>query len=298
MKLDKIITLTGADDWNRLRFIAMERSLRAVGCTLPVRVIPFDDNRFPLPANSTWWEDKELTGWLAEKKASNKLRKYQTLLVANYHFVDTDIVFLKNPEPVLAPYHGFITSDGHWNNPQGNTYTEQSLKMFKAKTTTWQKSVFNSGQYACDEALYSLRELQHTCERPEFAPTCLYYRLRDQFAMNMLVNTTDVRVTNLTLPPLCMESTWAGDYDDDQYEQYWQEEDRKPYIIHWAGIAMNKYRPINKLFYDFLTAKEKSEWDTLVLARYLPKRAHRKYGIFQPVAVRLKKAYEGLVWGR
>ncbi len=294
MMLDKIITLTGADDWNRLRFTAMERSLRAVGCHLPVWVIPFDEKRFALPPNSTYWENQELIRWFAQKKASNKLRKYQTLLVGNYHFVDTDIVFLRNPETVLAPYGGFVTSDCHWNNPEGNTYTEQSLRMFKEKTTTWQKSVFNSGQYACDRALYTLEELQRTCELPEFAPTCLYYRLRDQFALNMLVNTTDVQVTNLTLPPLCMESTWAGDYDDDRYAHYWQQEARKPYIIHWAGVPMNQPRPINGLFYEFLTRAEREEWNQQVQRKYAPKRVPQKYGVFQPVAVRFKKAYQAL----
>lgn len=44
MKIDKIITM--ANKTVRLQFLAMERSLRSTGCTLPIWVIPFDNNTF------------------------------------------------------------------------------------------------------------------------------------------------------------------------------------------------------------------------------------------------------------
>jgi hypothetical protein len=47
MKIEKIITL--ANNKVRLRFLAMERSLRATGCQLPLLVIPYDDKLFELP---------------------------------------------------------------------------------------------------------------------------------------------------------------------------------------------------------------------------------------------------------
>jgi hypothetical protein len=42
MKIDKIISM--ANQKVRLRFLALERSLRASGCQLPILVIPYDDN--------------------------------------------------------------------------------------------------------------------------------------------------------------------------------------------------------------------------------------------------------------
>ena len=33
----------------------MERSLRAVGCDLPLLVIPYDEDLFELPPNAEWW---------------------------------------------------------------------------------------------------------------------------------------------------------------------------------------------------------------------------------------------------
>ena len=67
MKLECIVTMASAAV--RLRFLAMERSLRAVGCTLPLRVIPYNDERFELPAGATWWEMPEITTWLARQGA-------------------------------------------------------------------------------------------------------------------------------------------------------------------------------------------------------------------------------------
>lgn len=159
MKIEKIITLTSADDWNRLRFLAMERSLRAVGCDLPLWVIPFDEKRFDLPENAIWVMDENLFKWLNANSAHPLTRKYICLLYANYHFVDTDIIFLKNPQQVLKEYKGFITSCGHWNNPHNQTYTNQSLQLLKSKSSLWQKNVFNSGQFACDIALYTHHSL-------------------------------------------------------------------------------------------------------------------------------------------
>ena len=59
MKIDKIISM--ANQNVKLRFLAMERSLRATGCKLPLLVIPYDNNLFELPAGSTWWEVPEIT---------------------------------------------------------------------------------------------------------------------------------------------------------------------------------------------------------------------------------------------
>ncbi len=52
MKLDCVVTL--ANRAVRLRFLGMERSLRATGCDLPLKVIPYDDARFDLPGRAEW----------------------------------------------------------------------------------------------------------------------------------------------------------------------------------------------------------------------------------------------------
>jgi len=263
MKLEKIITL--ANEPVRLRFLGMERSLRATGCDLPLLVIPYDERRFELPANATWWTTGVRT-WIQQERAHPTMFKYQCLTTPNFQFVDSDVVFLKNPAKVLAGEEGFITSCGHWRNPD-HTVTSESLAILKAKSTCWQRYVFNTGQFACDRALYTEEELKRACLDPRYVETSLRLPHHEQPGVVLLTNLAGVPIRNLTLPPTCMESTWAGDYVEGNYEDYWRDETRKPYLIHWAGCDMWDPRAIDPLFTQYLTATELKEWKEQVAAR-------------------------------
>src|SRR5690606_27482051 len=128
-------------------FLAMERSLRATGCRLPLRVIPYNDGRFDLPANAEWWLDPEIEAWLRSWNAHPMMRKYHCLTIPNFHFVDADLIFLRNPAEVLEPLEGFVTSCGHWKNPT-ESLTAESRVFFVKVSTNWQTRVFNAGQWA------------------------------------------------------------------------------------------------------------------------------------------------------
>src|SRR6185437_3440065 len=156
----------------------------------------------------------------------------------------------------------------------------------EAKTTTWQKDIFNSGQFACDKQLYTLDDLKATCLKYKstlLVDTPLY---KDQPAINLLVNLSPVTISNLTLPPYDMESTWAGSYTNKDYEKYWTTERKKPYLIHWAGCLMNTGRPIDKLFLQYLTKKEKEEWERQL--------QNKKDSFLSRIRVRLSKFKKGL----
>lgn len=289
MNLEKVISMANKNV--QLRFLAMERSLRATGCELPLWVIPYNENLFDLPEGSTWWEIPEITNWLTTQKTHPAMRKYQCLTVKNYQFVDADVCFLRNPEEVLQPYSGFITSCGHWRDPN-HTCTPTSYSFLSRKSTLWQLDVFNSGQFASDCILYTANSLQKTIMEPNFIETCLQCSHNEQPGLNLLVLSSGVQITNLTLPPLRMESTWAGDYPED-YEHYWQIPERKPYLIHWAGIPMHIPRPINSIFYSFLTQAEQTEWDEQVRAK-----KQQQKEIFLSVKSfgrRLKQAWKPLI---
>ncbi len=257
MHLEKIVTL--ANEKVRLRFLAMERSLRAVGCDLPVWVIPYDDSLFELPKGAEWWEIPEMTGWLRDWKTHPTMRKYQCLTISGYQFVDADVVFLRDPAKVLQEAEGFVTSCGHWHDPM-ETVTPESMTFLKKKSTTWQKGVFNTGQWACDRQLFSFGGLKERAEESGFKSSCLLFPFHEQPGVNMLVNSADVPISNLTLPPYNMQSTWAGDYSG-PYRSYWRTERETPYLIHWAGVPMEVLRDINELFYKYLTPAERLEWD-------------------------------------
>lgn len=288
MKLERIISM--ANQKVRLRFLAMERSLRATGCQLPLWVIPYDDDLFDLPKGSIWWDMPEIRQWLKSEKAHPVMGKYQCLTVKNYQFVDSDVCFLRNPQEVLDPLSGFITSCGHWHNPN-QTYTNESLRFMLTKTTVWQGKIFNTGQFACDQKIYDTDSLIRTAMQPEFLDTCVKFRFHEQPGLNMLVFASGVKITNLTIPPLHMESTWAGDYLD-EYEHYWTDLESKPYLIHWAGTRMDIPRPINQIFYNYLTASEKAEWDEQVKADSVKRDKQNRS--FRALARKFKRAFLSL----
>jgi lipopolysaccharide biosynthesis glycosyltransferase len=249
----------------RLRLLALERSLRATGCDLPLLVIPFDERRFDLPANATWWTTG-MRDWLVKERTHAMMFKYQCLNTSHYQYVDSDVIFLRNPEKVLAAEEGFITSCSHWHNFQ-ETVTAETVPMLKALTTCWQRNVFNAGQFACDRVLYSEEDLKRACLDPRQEKICLRFPLRDQPALNLLVNQSGVSIYNLTLPPTLMESTWAGDYVESGYEDYWRDEKRKPYLIHWAGCDVWEPRAVDQVFTQYLTAAERKEWNEEVATK-------------------------------
>jgi len=258
MQLEKIITLASLK--TALELVAMERSLRASGCTLPLYVIPYDDTRFELPPNAYWYENSDFYAWLARFKGRAVNRKYQCLLEKNYQFVDTDIIFLKNPEQALAAHTGFITSCGHWHNP-GDTCTDQTRCIIAQQTTTWPKYVFNSGQFACDQAIFQHEDdFKQHIQTQQLQPSVLDYPYHEQAGLNVLVITSGVQIQNLTLPPYHMESTWAGDYLDADYTRYWDTPIKTPYIMHWAGRKPNAEYPIDDLFFQYLTPAEKTDY--------------------------------------
>lgn len=272
MELESIVTLASPEV--RLRFVAMERSLRATGCDLPLRVIPYNEGRFELPSNAEWWLDVEMADWLRAWKAHPMMRKYQCLTLSNFQYVDSDVIFLRNPSEVLKPLEGFVTSCGHWKNPS-ETLTAQSLKLFVNHSTNWQTQVFNAGQWACDRALFTWQSLRERCESADFKNTCLTFPHHDQPGVNLLVLSTGVAVNNLTLPPWNMQSTWAGDYPS-EFQKFWKTPNEMPYLIHWAGINMAQHRPIHSLIDQQLTLEERSEWHQQISQNGAEREANKK----------------------
>lgn len=264
MHINRIFCLANAAV--RLQFVAMERSLRATGCDLPLAVIPYDDALFDLPRNASWHVDEALFAWLGELGCHPTMRKYACLLEAEYHFLDADIILLRDPAEAVAPFSGLVASCTEWAKPQW-TYTPDSAAFLAARSSTWMRDVFSTGQFAIDRRLYTPESLRRTATSPAFAEACIRFPYHEQPGINQLVLATDIPRMNLTLPPHDMQSTWAGDYPGD-YEHLWTDAARKPYLIHWAGPdTLQVDRPINALFLDHLTAAERGEWDALCRKR-------------------------------
>lgn len=253
MKLDKIITL--ANKAVELRFLAMIRSLRAVGCQLPVIIIPYDDQPiFDLPEGCQIWRDEDIFDLLKDYPMGGVKRKYVTLTLKNYHFVDSDVVFLKNPEEILKSHTGFVTCCGHWRSTD-HIATPKLSKFLRTKSSLWQKLIFNSGQYASDQILFEKDHLIELCKSTTLYYDTLEFPHHEQPGLNFLVHSSKVEYKNLTLPPFELESSWAGDYLDCLPDR---NSDRAPYLIHWAGMPRGEHREVDQLFLNYLTADERN----------------------------------------
>jgi hypothetical protein len=284
MKLQHIVTL--ANRPVRLQFLAMERSLRATGCDLPLLVIPFNDDLFELPKNATWWKMPEMISWLDTATKHPMIRKYQCLTLENYQFVDSDICFLRNPEQVLLPHSGFVTCCCEWRNT-GQACVPESLSVMSKSTTVWQRHIFNAGQFACDKALYTVDQVKERAQ--EYPVSCLLPPTNDQIGLNLLVFLSGIPITNLTMPPTEMESSWAIDYADEP-QRYWSDPERKPYILHWAGLQVYDDRPVSSIFYSYLSASERAEFE-----EQNQQRAARERKLTKSLRARLSRVKRALI---
>jgi len=216
-----------------------------MGCRLPLQVIPYDDQLFDLPDNAFWLEDDEVFCFLKEYNAHRMMRKYVCLMRQNYCFVDTDVVFLKDPSEALLGHDGFVANCTHWNNPN-HTLTRESEVYFRSKSTTYPKFLFNAGQFACDRPIYhDFNEFKASCL--SLPDTTLSFPFHDQPGLNYLVSRSEVPFTNLTLPPHNIESSWAGDYIELGVPPSIGSANA-PYLLHWAGLDIDGRKPIDQLF--------------------------------------------------
>ena len=274
MEIEFAFTL--ANENVRLQFLAMERSLRATGFDLPIHVFPYNSDTFDLPAGSQWVHTS-LHQWLDAEKAHPMCCKYHCLTQGSSFFTDVDIIYLRDPREVLRPLSGFVVADTEWNKPR-YTYNAESAALLAKRSSLWLKNIFNGGFFASEAPLYTETALADILKRPDRKD--LYIHTDDQIGLNLLVSQADTTPTNLNLPPFPMESTWAGDYRED-FESFWKEKDHMPIFIHWAGPILDDERPINQLFYDFLTKEELSEWrkEQAVRLEKLKRTAHWPIGV-------------------
>lgn len=254
MHVDKVVSM--ANRAVEIPFRAMERSLRATGSQLPIWVIPYDDDLFDLPDGSHWWVEDEFFAWIDRHGAHPMMRKYLALTTTAFQFADADIIFLDDPGVTLASCSGVVSACTEWNKPAW-TVTPDSARLFSTRSSTWQQDVVSAGQFACEEQLYSSEALKELAADPRYQSTILGFLHHDQPGINLLIFLAGAEVTNLTLPPARMPSTWAGDYPAG-YDELWT--DRRPYLVHWAGVGLGAGRPIDQLFFDHLTAEERAAW--------------------------------------
>jgi hypothetical protein len=289
MRIDKIVVL--ADKRAELQLHVFVRSLRDVGCKLPVWIIPFKARDFKPPAGSQWIDagGSKLLAFLRQNAAHPLYCKYIALLQSHCAYFDTDIILLREPQEwlVLAPPDAFVVADTEWAKNRW-TFSDDSLQFLEALSTCWQLLTFNSGFFAFENALYKEEELLAVIQKPEFRSTCLERKARpiDQPAINWLVLLKQRRVFNFNLPPQSMESTMAVDYGAAQPEKVLSNPAAPPFI-HYAGPVFEAGLPVTELFVSYLTKSERIRWDAELRKRRESRRWLEKWPLFIRVLNRL-----------
>jgi hypothetical protein len=295
VRVDKIITL--ANKSAELQVRVFVRSLRKVGCELPVWVIPFGERDFELPSGCRWIEDSKLLRFLRQNAAHPLYSKYSALLQNNCAYFDTDIILLREPRKWLleaAPPDSFAVADTEWAKNRW-TYSADSLRFLATLSSCWPLFTFNSGFFAFENPFYEEDELIDVIQSPEYRSTCLERKASpiDQPAINWLVLRKRCKIFNFNLPEQYMESTMAGDYGTSPPETVLSRP-AAPAFLHFAGPMFQEDLPIVTLFTSFLTAPERKRWYAEVNERRKASRWLEKW----PLLIRLFNRLIGFLDGR
>ena len=263
VRVDKIITL--ADKSAELQIRVFVRSLRNVGCELPVWVIPFWERDFELPSTCRWIEDSKVLRFLRQNAAAPALQqvfrsfaKQLRLLRHRYHFA------FENRANGLRPRHRtpLRVADTEWAKNRPTSYPE-SRRFLVTLSPRWPLFTFNSGFFAFEEPLYEVPELMTDIQSPELKeePSDRKVSPVDQPAINWLVLRKQRNIFNFNLPPQSMESTMAVDYDESSGLAAVVSGISAPAFLHYAGPLFEQGHFLTQLFTSYLTVAERREWD-------------------------------------
>lgn len=262
MTIGQILVLANKNAELQLRVLV--RSLRNVGCDLPIWVIPCGAIDFKPPQGCTWIKDSKLLAFLRQQGAHPLYCKYETLLQRQFAYFDTDIVMLRDPREWLkaAPSDAFVVADTEWAKNRW-TFSPESRRFLTAISSRWPQLTFNSGFFAFEEPLYQEDELIETIQSPKMRGTCLDRKGSpiDQPALNWLVLLKQRKIFNFNLQEQGMESTMAGDYEESSDFDAILSGPLAPAFLHYAGPTFEEGHFLTKLFTSYLTAAEKREWD-------------------------------------
>lgn len=240
----------------RLEFLAMERSLRATGCNLPLSVIPYDDDLFDLPPNAEWVDLQPLADMLRPwSGAGGAFGKLAALCERNVAFFDADIIHLKNPQEWLAPFDPdfFLVADTEFSKGTW-TYTTRTRSIYRQRGSTWVTRNFNTGFFAFTDLQLSPAKITQAFLGAERDLLNNTHIAMEQPSLNYLAHVLNLRVVNACLPPYAFESTMAVDYGAN-YLELLSMPNGAPFV-HFAGVGADVNRPVANLIFKHLQSDE------------------------------------------
>jgi hypothetical protein len=246
------------------------RSLRNVGCDLPVWIIPCGAKDFEPPSGCNWIKNSKLLAFLQKEAAHPLYWKYEALLQSECAYFDTDIVILRDPREWLraAPGDAFVVADTEWAKNRW-TFSAESRRFLTSLSSRWPLLTFNSGFFAFEQPLYEEEELIALIQSPEMRATCLDRKSSpiDQPAFNWLVLLKRLNIFNFNLPPQSMESTMVEDYDDPCDVDAIISDACAPGFLHYAGAPLVNRHCLTRLFTSYMTVEERRQWDAAIEGR-------------------------------
>ena len=123
------------------------------------------------------------------------------------HIFHTDICFIEDCRTTLAQRTGFVVADTELIK-YGEASTPESMEVLSREASLWPLRLFNTGHFASDTPLYSLADLESTCEK--YKETCLLSPHHEQAGINLLALVSGVTFTIFACLPTIWSLRWPS----------------------------------------------------------------------------------------
>ncbi len=249
-------------DW----FIAAVESVRARGATLPICVIPYDDNTLQIRAlvikyGLTFWEDASraaldeigATFVLNKLEYNHMFRKFACFWgpYEDFMYSDVDVIALMNWDELVTQFHASDAALWYFDLSEDFVYKPGPLlEQFQRQGKGMR---FNGGGFVSSKGEFDLAQVRFLAAQAQA------YRLQfagmDQAFLNYCIDATDRNAVNAAdrVPNLHSWSWAPATYKghSDIYEIADREgtfQGKRFPMIHWAGFELRSYMPHRELW--------------------------------------------------
>jgi hypothetical protein len=248
-------------------------SIRRCGCSLPIRVIPFDENPATLDRR---WENVEHVpladfpaegiDFFNELKVrhqgchSGLLRRFLAWFgeFDEFLYSDNDVVALMNWEDLFPRLEGYDLLHADSEFTTGGRYNLRDPGRFEDLMGQGSlEAAVTSGHFLCRRSSSHPADLLKGLAWMESHRDLLIWQ--DQVLLHVTILVAQWRVLNLCKPPHSWASSWAGDYRDVlELVRTIQVDGRPISHIHYSGGLGSGAKPIDELLCSSLTAKQRN----------------------------------------
>jgi hypothetical protein len=258
------------NDRVRENAIALLNSIRYHDPTVPVYLIPFDDNYHQIAAALAQQHQVQLFPDLALLDAfttrigeifdrnflalPNKMRKLVAWFgpLNEFLYIDTDILVFQKIADVLdyLTDYDFLCCDYHHVGEGLRNIFSEKVKTQGIFSTSQLQDVFNSGFWGSKQGAINPSQMEQLLR--ECAAHRDYFdfsqNTTDQPILNYLVLKSMPRRLNLVRTVKQAPGSWAGSSHFQEKDWILYDHGQRLWYLHWAGIAMQPGNPYRSLW--------------------------------------------------